>query len=807
MAWSRKKKAFFIILPLLIITGIIGWSYIWFIKGTIPLYAQELAAPVSKGVEIYRDEYGVPHIFASVPYDLFFAQGYVQAQDRLWQLDISRRGVSGTLSEILGEEYLDIDHFIRTVGFRRAAEASLPHFSPSTKEALEAFADGINYFIETNSNRLPLEFTLLRYKPQPWTPLDTLAIGKYMAWDLGGNMNTELFLAAAVNKVGMEMAVEIFPSYPEWGPVIVPSEEEFAFSRFDQADLLKLKRLSLAATDLVFAGGFGSNNWVVKGDYTQSGKPLLANDMHLGIKLPSIWYQNHLHLEGDFSVTGATFPGVPGVIVGHNGHIAWGVTNVNPDIQDLYIEKLHPQKPFTFLYLDEWSEAEVIREEIWVKDKKEPVYRDVVITRNGPLISQVLGEIEDPLSLKWTAHGPTLELEAFLKVARARNWKDFCAALENFHAPPQNFVYADVQDNIGYRANGLFPIRNKGLGLLPVPGWHDQYQWTGYVPWEEIPQLYNPPEGCIITANHKVVDEGYPYFLTYEWAPPYRAMSIERKLQEMMEGGNLTLEEIIDIQNNWDNLQAEKIAPRVIEALEKADLPGETAKQALKIFQEWSANPVDCPDAPGALIYHQTYLNMAYFTFSDELGEELYENFLCLPYVLVNSFDRLFLQGESPWFNNIHTEKEEKLEDIIEQAFMKTVRQLEEKLGGNPAGWKWGKLHTITFKHPIGSQKILERFYNRGPFPQGGSHVTAGANSFSPARPFEVTSSAPLRYGIDMGRVEEALDILASGNSGNPFHKHYDDQMEKWLAGSYKQMLYNREQIEALSLKMVLSPR
>ncbi|MBL5794957.1 penicillin acylase family protein [Bacillus sporothermodurans] len=421
-------------------------------------------------VNVIRDKNGVPHIDAENEQDLYMAQGYIQAQDRLFQMDLSRRQASGELSEVVGEAAIDKDKYFRTLGLRRAATASYNEYSSQAKETLQWFADGVNAYIKElkDNGKWPIEFTILGYKPKEWTPIDSLTIGKYMAFDLGGHWEDQAFRYYLLQNFPKEKAYDLFPSYPKDAPYIISK------------DTLNLEKSFASA---VIPPEFnGSNDWVVSGKKTKSGKPILADDPHLGLNSPSIWYQMQLKAP-TVNVSGVIFAGVPGIILGHNEEIAWGVTNTGPDVQDLYIEKRNPKEKNQFLYNKKWENAEVIKEPIKVKDRKTIDY-EVTITRHGPVISEFAADSgkDTVLSLQWTALQPSNELEAVLQMNKAGNWDEFEKALENFETPTQNFVFASKDGTIAYKANGKIPIRKKGDGLLPVPGWTDEYEWTGYIP-------------------------------------------------------------------------------------------------------------------------------------------------------------------------------------------------------------------------------------------------------------------------------------------------------------------------------------
>ena len=522
--------------------------------------------------------------------------------------------------------------------------------------------------------------------------------------------------------------------------------------------------------------------------------------MHLGMGLPSIWHASHLILEDEFNITGVMFPGIPGIIVGYNEYIAWGVTNTGPDVQDLYILEFNPANPQQYLYMGEWVNAETIIEELPVKGENEARRVEVTITRFGPVVSSIV-DLEIPLALHWTALEGTREFKALPGLMRARSWEQFTEALENFMTPTQNFVYADREGNIGYRANGLIPIRRNGDGLLPADGTTDEYEWLGYIPWDELPTLYNPPEGIIVTANHRVVDDDYPYFITSSWTPPYRAMGIWRELSGR---DKLGFDDVIRAQTSFYNTQAETLRPVLIAALGNAELTDLEA-EALSIFARWLEKPVEEAGEAGPAIYNTLYQDMIEQTFADEMCPDLYERFL-YNRASTSAFDRMLLSGESGWFNNVTTADEENRDDIIRSAFRATAEKLAELLGSDPSLWSWGDLHTITLEHNLGSVAMLDRFYNRGPYPVGGSFHTPANMSYQLTDPYGVTHSAPWRYMVDMSE-RHGLDALAGGNSGHPLSKHYNDQTAMWLAGEYKEMIFEIEEVRELQEKLTLEPR
>jgi len=767
---------------------------IWFQLGRgMPVYSSELKAERLKdSVKIVRDQYGVPHIYASSLGDAFFAQGYCQAQDRLWEMDLSRRAVSGRLSQIFGESMVSTDKFFLTLGLYEAARISYPTYGAEAKSYAESFAAGVNRYIDEAGKNLPPEFSLLGYRPEKWDPVDSVAIGKYMAYTLGGNTTAELLYMNMAQKVSEDKLAEILPDYPAGGLTILREPTPSGVGRLpvnSPAADPELLRSILALP----GEGVGSNNWVLGGSMTRSGKPLLCNDMHLEIKSPSIWYQNHLVVEGQMNVTGVMFPGAPGVVSGHNDHIAWGLTNVNPDVQDLYLEKRNPDNPYQFQYRGQWEDARVVKYDIQVKGSRTVPF-EVVYTRHGPLIGQVYPEAGGrDLALQWTAHLPTRELEAVLGFDTSRNWQDFKAALENFKVPAQNFVFADVDGNIAYQANGLIPVRKKGSGLLPAPGWTGEYDWTGFIPWDELPQSVNPPEGFIVTANNKITGDHYPHFITWQWAAPYRALSIRQSFEGKK---GLTLEDALGPQSDWSNLQAKRLYPVLAESLSAADL-SPVEKKARDTLLKWAKdNPRDNPQEAGPAIYHTLYLEMVSETYRDELGNNLY-GFLLQgrnASIINNNFDNAIVSKKSLWFDNVNTPGCETAGDMVQSAFKKTVSRLQKDYGINVTGWKWGRLHTVTIDHPMGKMAALRPFFDDGPYPYGGSNVTSGAASYEYRTPFAVTSAGPWRYGVDLSGMS-GKDILAGGISGHPNSEHYRDQTQLWLRGEFKELLFDNHKI------------
>ncbi|ELK46071.1 penicillin acylase family protein [Halobacillus sp. BAB-2008] len=756
------------VIVLLVVSALIFVNV--YINRSLPQVSGEKQLDGLEGqVTITRDADGIPHIKAENTADLFRAQGYVQAQDRLFQMELARRQASGRLSEVVGEATVDQDRYFRTLGLRRAAEKSLEVYSEETIRDLQAFADGVNTFMEEEP--LPPEFAMMGIEPEPWTPLDSITIGKYMAFDLGGHWERQAFHAYLLQNFDEEEAYELFSSYPEDAPTVltaVDMEDSFA--------------------QAVIPEPFnGSNNWVVSGERTESGAPMLADDPHLGIATPSIWYQMQLEAP-DYQVSGVIFAGVPGVILGHNADIAWGVTNVGPDVQQLYAEKRNPDDPTQFEFEGEWEQAEVIAEPIEVKDG-DTVELEVLETRHGPVISEFAEETgkDEVLSLRWTALDPTTELEAVMEINRADDWSSFEKGLEKFLAPAQNFVFADKDGTIAYKANGRIPIyENPDDALLPLPGWKKETEWKGFIPFDELPTSVNPEEGFIATANNKITNDDYPYHISHNWAQPYR---YERIAEMIQAEDDMTPEDFQAMQMDVKNLQAEEFLGYMTETM-NGDW-NDIEQESLALMKDW--NLEDDAGLAQPLIFHHWMLTM-----QDVLYKDISKDMRGLFGGSAQTTDELLRMvqdgEESLWM-----EKAGGVEEVLESSFRKTVTELTEMYGEDPSAWTWGDGHAVEFTHPLSSIGFLERFLNPGdPEPVSGSRVTVRAAGFNDDG--IVNHGASWRFVIDMEDPTEAYHVVGPGQSGHFRSDWYHDQMMDWVEGGYHKTSMTDYEGETLTL-------
>ncbi len=837
-----------VVLALVVIALLAGAVGTFYFKSYIPNTVAPKSFPQIEGeiqvagldgtVDIYRDAMGIPHIYASTTHDLFFAQGYVQAQDRFWQMDFWRHIGSGRLSEMFGKGQVKTDMFLRTLGWRQIAEAEYAAMSPEARAILDAYTEGVNAYIQgREAVELSLEYLILTgllnpdYTIEAWTPIHSLTWGKAMAWDLGGNMDAEIERAILLRTLTPEQLDELFPPYPQDHPVIVPtigenaanvSPSAFQASRatFDlrQLDLRPLAE-NLALLDAVFGPsgpGLGSNSWAVSGKLTSTGKPLLANDMHLGIQMPSIWYQVALHCQPrseacPFEVTGFSFAGVPGVITGHNDKIAWAYTNVGPDVQDLYIERINPENPNQYEVNGQWVDFET-RQEI-IQTGGEPVEMTVRISRHGPIISETYGPLKDEvdpkdpeaqpfvqrsgvelpqhyaIALAWTALSPSSPFEAIWGFDKAQNWEEFRAAARNFHVPAQNLLYADIAGNIGYQMPGDIPIRAKGDGTLPVPGWTDEYAWTGFISFDELPYALNPQSGYIVTANNQVNPWGYPYLITKDWSYGFRA----DRIVEMIETapGKIDIPYIQAMHADARNANAQSLLPLLL-AVELDPGPASVREQLLA---SWDMR--NSADSQGAALFEHFWVHLLAATFHDDLPKDYQPAGGSRWYEVMR---RLIQQPESPWWDDKTSQGEvETRDEIFARAFTQAVTQMQKAYGKDPTKWPtWGEIHGATFRNQtLGKSGIslIEALFNRGPFPTGGGEELVNAAGYNFEEPFAVDWLPSEREIVDLSNLDNSLAIHTTGQSGHAFHPHYDDMAPLWATVQYAPMWWEQASI------------
>jgi penicillin amidase len=759
---------------------------------------------IKADVKVYRDENGVPHIFAENEQDLMFAAGYVTAQDRLWQMDVTRRYGQGRLAEVFGKDVYAIDVMTRTIGFNRIARQIEGGLHPESRQTLQAYADGVNYYIETHRKELPIEFDMLGYEPEPWKVEHSLIITRLMGWELNISWWVDITMGELVEKLGEQKVSELYPVYPDNAPLIVPhtiSSERLSHIGNDFLEVAKFARRFFGTEGTQI----GSNSWAVTGSKSLSGKPILANDPHLIFQQPAKWYEMHL-VGGRYDVAGVALPGTPGVVIGHNQSIAWGLTHSMADECDLYIEEIDSLDNTKYLYNGEKRDFKVITENVFVKDSGNiPV--TVRLTHRGPIISNIhplkyigkeISEIRPDtslgntaMSIRWTGFEFSDENYAFYLINRAKNWEEFKQGMREFAVPGQNFIYADTAGNIGYWYAVKLPKRKGKNPCLPFPGWTDEYEWQGFVPFDELPHTYNPPEEFIATANNKPVGDSYPYYLSNLWEPPARITRIREMMEERE---RLSVEDFKQMQMDYLSTDARENVPFILHAHPDSSVYGNDTRTALVYLRNWDF--VFKKEDIATTIYNAFMLNLMRNTFADEMGEELFQKYIFLSSMVNRAVTDLLKRDHSTWFDNVKTEQAETRDDIIRESLKDAMGQLKQQLGNETKNWRWGNLHTVTFQHPFGRGGVLDKVFNVGPFPVGGATTTVNNAEFSYIRPYRNTLGPSMRQIVDLADIDTSLIVITTGQSGQPFFKHYDDQVQLWLNGGYIKMVTNRRAIE-----------
>ena len=834
-----------LVLLLLVVVVVVGGFLIYTdtMRGPLPKTSGSLTVDgLEAQVEILRDDWGIPHIYGSSLHDIFFAQGYTQAQDRWWQMEFYRHTGKGAIEELTGktDSLIETDIFIRTAGWRRTAETEVEQLGEAERATLQAFADGVNAYILTRpADDLAMEYRLLgvtgvNITVEPWTPVDTIVWGKVMAWNLTDTRSREYTRQAMFETVGQEMTQSFTPPFPfdsDRPTIVYP--EDLPISPATAANVLHAKpapphTANSYPTNFAFNGGdpgIGSNNWVATGSLTSSGAPLLANDPHLGIQMPSIWYEIGLHClpltdQCPLNVVGFALSPTPGIIIGHNDHIAWGVTNVGADVQDLYQITVNPDNPLQYQWNDEWRDMTVHEETIDFGDGEPSLTIQVRETHFGPVINdnqidEETGEVlgfnnTDPLVMRWTGSDPGTLLTAARSLNLAINWEEFRNALRFWNVPSQNFVYADVQGNIGYQMPGSMPIRPAGVdGLSPSPAVADTDIWQGYIPFDDLPYIYNPAREFIVTANQAVVPPEYfdqlaaqtgqdfNYSFGYDWAYGQRGKRITELLRTFVPNTVQTFQQIQGDNRNMD-------APQLIPYLANLEMSGETA-QARDFLLGWDYQMH--MDSPQAALFALFSNRLLHNLFNDQMPEDYTaSNHQLYPAT------QLLNQPDNEWWDDANTpDVVEQRDDILLRSFEEAFSAGREQLGEDLDAWKWGTLHTATFvSNPLGASGIdlIEQLVNRGPVATSGGSDSVNATAWSPASGgFAVGGLPSMRMIVDLADFENSVTIHTTGQSGHPGSPHYSDMIDQWRTIQYHRMRWSRESVEAAAVdRLLLSP-
>ncbi|MGW7659648.1 penicillin acylase family protein [Streptomyces sp. NPDC054756] len=897
---GRRARLLVLVLVLAVIAGVTGGAY-WSISTVRASFPQTKGSITLDGlsgpVDVKRDGYGVPQIYASSDEDLFMAQGFVQAQDRFWEMDVRRHMTSGRLSEMFGKGQVDNDEFLRTLGWDRIAKQEYDtKLSAATKKYLQAYAKGVNaYLAGKDGAEISLEYAALGftndYTPEQWTPVDSIAWLKAMAWDLRGNMQDEIDRALMTSRLGPQQIAELYPQYPysrnkpivrtggydkitkTYGPEDATGGATGATGAGGTAGTSGTTGLQSQLAGLqdvldklptavgVNGNGIGSNSWVVGGKHTITGKPLLANDPHLSASLPSVWYQMGLHCRAvsascQYDVAGYTFAGMPGVVIGHNQDIAWGMTNSGVDVTDLYLEKLSGDG---YLYGGKTVPFTTRQETIKVAGG-EPKKIVVRATKNGPLLSDRSSELVKVgkkatvdtaapdrgdgygISLRWTALDAGTTMDAVFAMDKARNWKDFRAAAALFDVPSQNLIYADREDNIGYTLPGKIPTRAKGYdGSVPAPGWDPRSRWTGYIGQDELPYEYNPKRGYIVTANQAVVDKKYPYTLTTDWGYGARSQRINDLIQSKIDGGGkISTDDMRQMQLDNSSEMAKLLVPQLL----KIDIADPDVREAQELLEGWDYT--QDADSAAAAYFNSVWRNILKLAFGNKLPKELRVKGQCLYVDPVNTTgpadevqkvrecgerdaDQAQPDGGDRWFEVVRNLMDDpdsdwwttpdagprdgadrNRDDLFARAMVDARWELTAKLGKDIDTWSWGRLHRLFLKNQtLGTEGpgFLQYALNRGPWKLSGGEATVNASGWNAAGGYGVVWVPSMRMVVNLGDLDKSKWINLTGASGHAYHSHYTDQTDKWADGELLDWSFSQQAVDkATSDTLVLRP-
>ncbi|MGW1378931.1 penicillin acylase family protein [Streptomyces sp. NPDC002446] len=869
---GRRGRLVAIAVVLLLVAGI-GFGAFWgvsTVRASFPQTTGSLKLPgLTNPVDVVRDANGIPQVYADTDEDLFRAQGYVQAQDRFWEMDVRRHMTAGRLSEMFGKSQVKTDSFLRTLGWHRVAQQEYDtKLAPSTKKYLKAYSAGVNAYLKDHEgSALSLEYAALDfendYKPEKWTPVDSVAWLKAMAWDLRGNMQEEIDRSLMTSRFTPEQIAQLYPAYPYKrnkpivdGGAVDPAGKQFTPKGSAnsapagtgtavgglQTQLASLSKTLEEVPALLGpnGNGIGSNSWVVSGAHTTTGKPLLANDPHLAPQMPSLWYQMGLHCRTagpkcNYDVSGFTFSGMPGVVIGHNQNVSWGLTNLGADVTDLYLEKINADG-----YLSDGRQQPFLTRKETIKvaggESHEITVRS---TRNGPIVSDrddELGKVgkDAPVgnaapdrgdgyavSLRWTALDPGNSMDAVFELDRAKDWSSFRKAAEHFEVPSQNLIYADTKGNIGYQMPGRIPVRGKGDGhfdgTYPAPGWDPKFQWKGYIPNKALPYEYNPQRGYIVTANQAVVDEKYPYLITKDWGYGSRSQRINDLIQsKIKDGGKVSTDDMQTFQK--DN--SSEIARLLTPYLTKIDIKDKYVRDAQQLLEGWDFTQE--PDSAAAAYFNAVWRNTLKLAFGNKMPKELRVEGQCLTvrpadetgpvdendtYVREcgeRDGDTAQPDGGDRWYEVVRGILDDpdnawwKTEDrpgrpgdknrdqLLAHAMQDARYELTSKLGKNIDNWSWGRLHQLFLKNQtLGTDGpgMLQGLFNRGPWNLGGGEAAVDATGWNAAGGYKVTWVPSMRMVVNLADLDKSRWINLTGASGHAYDTHYYDQTDKWAKG------------------------
>ncbi|OGH97967.1 MAG: penicillin amidase [Candidatus Melainabacteria bacterium GWF2_32_7] len=780
---------------------IIAFSIISFfmLNKSLPEYNGEIRAEgLVNRVEILRDSFAIPFIKAGNDEDAAFALGFIHAQERLFQMDVARRAGEGRLSEVFGAKTIQIDQMFRTVGIYKNVKANYEKLNPLSKKILEAYSKGVNAFIKTFKGNYPVEFDLLGYDPYPWKPEHSLVIAKLMGWELNISWWSDITFTQLVQKFGAEKAKELLPDFPENSPTIIPSGLEGIASI--SSDFMKVDQQFRNFTGFV-GTHIGSNNWIVNGKMSASGKPIIANDPHLAYTAPGRWYFAMIR-SNDWNAEGFTIPGLPAIVIGKNKNISWALTNVMADDSDFYVEKIDSSGT-NYFFNNSWRQLSIEKDTIHVKDTANVVY-EIKRTHRGPIVTDIhpfkqmypnTGINTAQLSMRWTGLEPSDEIFAAVSINKARNWDDFKNAVRYFTVPGQNFVYGDDKGNIGYICAARLPIRNSNSPTLINDGTTDANDWKGFVPYEEMPKLFNPPQNFIASANNKTL-LNFKYHISNIWEPSSR---IERITELLNSKPIHSKEDYKKYQLDFTSPYAKKLTRYITAAFDSVKVTEKNLKLTLELFHNW--NYEMNPGSQVPTIYSRFFQYLIKNIFEDEMGVDLLKEYVFVANVPYRIIPKLLEKNSSSFFDDVRTPDIETGGDIIRKSLVDALTDLEKKYGTDIANWQWGEIHKVTFKHMFHDKSgLLDKIINIGPFNIGGDGTTIFNTEYSFPELFESSRDLTkphrseqyenilgpsMRYIFDFADPDHLEFILTTGESGHFMSDHYKDMSEMWLKGKY----------------------
>lgn len=813
---TLTKLLIFIVILLL---GFFGLAFYWTFYKPLPDYEAKITLNgISENVDIHWDPYGVPHVYANNEQDLYYALGYIHAQDRLWQMTLSQISAEGRFAEFFGndKELIQLDKYQRTLGFWKTANQLVETLGTKERMVLSAYSNGVNAFIDNNRNRLPVEFSLADIEPLSWTPARSLAISRLMAWELNMGWWSEVTYGYLESILPAEQFEELQLRFPDEAPTSLDDSESLKLG----ASLMPMLNQEIRKRKYLESEGthVGSNAWVIDGSRTTSGYPLLAGDPHLGLDMPGKWYEVHLNLNGN-NVSGATLAGVPAIILGQNDHMAWTFTSIMSDDTDFFLEQMDPEDRGRYV-ADSLSDSTAtyesftrIREIIKIKDADDESF-DIRYTKHGPVISDIYPNsalTQDQLiSMRWTGFELTNEMKTLYEINWAESFQEFKDALPSYGVPGLNLMYGDIEGNIAMYSVGRLPIRS-GDPITLRAGWKPAMDWQGFIPHEQMPHVINPSSGWIANANNKLTTDNYPYYIATFWEPPSR---IEHITNVLASNTDVTSRSFEILQNDSFSHFASKITPQVLSIIKNQD--AYNFDQAISYLENW--NYKYGLKSTAASIFDVFFLKFTENTLKDDFGADAYQNFIHHENIPVRTMSSL-IETESSLFDDLSTDEVEDRQDMVIKSMQDALLFLSDSLGSEPYEWRWEQLHTLTLRPPLFAEAadapdastnlklIVDNVLSKGPFKVTGHGMSVNNGQYSWTKPFEMVLGPSIRRISDLSDMRRSKSVMPGGQSGNPLSDHYGDQIQLWMNGEYRWLyqdsaaLFEESEIRTMQLQ------